>query len=241
MNSKYFNITVKPDITGQNAVTAFGDDDLMFDWTEFSVPKGGARLIGVTCIVRGTNGSRQEQPMDLYFAKASEGNVAPGSLGTVNSSVSGVGYFNNLLGCLNVAATDYRDGLDYMSMSHTNVVATGPGFVMDDLTHATGYTGFNKYYLGVIAKGAFDFGTGCLADDPISVSDTTAVVKTIDARKVFAVGDVLVDNGNAAIGTIKSIGSATAITFTSGAAEAVAGDDEIVNKNPVTFILHFEK
>jgi len=241
MNSKYFNITVKPDITGQNAVTAFADEDLIFDWTEFSVPKGGARLIGVTTIMRGTNGSRQEHALDLYFAKAENGNSAPGTLGTVNSSTGGQGYFNNLLGCLNVPVTDFRDGLDYMAVAHTNNVATGPGFVMDDLTHPAGYTGFNKYYLGVVSKGTPDFGTGVLADDPVSVNDTSIVVKTIDARKVFDVGDVLVDNGNAAIGTIKSIGSATAITLESGATEAVAGDDEIVNKNPVTFILHFEK
>tara|TARA_A100001515_G_scaffold130899_1_gene118372 strand:- start:15 stop:740 length:726 start_codon:yes stop_codon:yes gene_type:complete len=241
MNSNYFNITVKPDITGANAVTAFADEDLIFDWTEFSVPKGGARLVGVTTIMRGTNGSRQEHALDLYFAKAEQGDSAPGTLGTVNSSAGGQGYFNNLLGCLNVPLTDFRDGLDYMAVAHTNAVATGAGFVMDDVTNRAGYTGFNKYYLGVISKGTPDFGTGVLCDDAISVNDTSIVVKTVDARKVFDVGDVLVDNGNAAIGTIKSIGSATAITLESGAAEAVASDDEIVNKNPVTFILHFEK
>ena len=90
-------------------------------------------------------------------------------------------------------------------------------------------------------KGTPDFGTGVLADDAVSVNDTGLTVKTVDARKVFDVGDVLVDNGNAAIGTIKSITSATNIILESGAAEAVAADDEIVNKNPVTFILHFEK
>jgi hypothetical protein len=241
MNSNYFNITVKPNITGANAVTAFADEDLIFDWTEFSVPKGGARLIGVTTIMRGTNGSRQEHALDLYFAKAEQGDSAPGTLGTVNSSTGGQGYFNNLLGCLNVPVTDFRDGLDYMAVAHTNAVATGAGFVMDDVTNRAGYTGFNKYYLGVVSKGTPDFGTGVLCDDAISVNDTSIVVKTVDARKVFDVGDVLVDNGNAAIGTIKSIGSATAITLESGAAEAVASDDEIVNKNPVTFILHFEK
>jgi hypothetical protein len=205
------------------------------------VPKGGARLIGVTTIMRGTNGSRQEHALDLYFAKAEQGDSAPGTLGTVNSSTGGQGYFNNLLGCLNVPVTDFRDGLDYMAVAHTNAVATGAGFVMDDVTNRAGYTGFNKYYLGVVSKGTPDFGTGVLCDDAISVNDTSIVVKTVDARKVFDVGDVLVDNGNAAIGTIKSIGSATAITLESGAAEAVASDDEIVNKNPVTFILHFEK
>ena len=242
MNSKYFNITVKPDITGQNAVTAFADEDLIFDWTEFLVPKGGARLVGVTTIMRGTNGVRQEQALDLYFASADQDST-PGTLGNVNSSATGQGYFNNLLGCLNVPTSDYRDGIDYMAIAHTNSVATGPGFVMDDVTNkaSSGHNGFNKYYLGVVSKGTPDFGTGVLADDPISVGDTAVVVKTVDARKVFDVGDVLVDNGNAAIGTIKSITSANNINLESGAAEAVAADDEIVNKNPVTFILHFEK
>ena len=241
MNSNYFNITVKPDITGQNAVTAFASGDLMFDWTEFSVPKGGAKLIGVTAIVRGTNAVRQEQPMDLYFAKASEGDVAPTSLGNVNATIVGAGFANNLVGALTIPATDYRDHLDNLAVAHTNEVATGAGFILGDLTNRAGYTGFNKYYLAVAAGGAFDFGTGVLADDPVSVGDTNITVKTISAERAFSVGDVLIDNGNAAIGTIKSIGSATAVTLESGATEAVAGDDEIVVKNPITFILHFEK
>ena len=241
MNSNYFNITVKPDITGQNAVTAFANNDLIFDWTEFSVPKGGARLVGVTTIMRGTNGVRQTSALELYFAKADANNTTPGTLGTVNLGLGVQGCFNNLVGSLNVPASDYREGLDSLAVAHTNTVATGAGFILGDLTHRAGYTGFNKYYLGVVSKGTPDFGTGVLADDAVSVGDTGLTVKTVDARKVFDVGDVLVDNGNAAIGTIKSITSATNIVLESGAAEAVAGDDEIVNKNPVTFILHFEK
>ena len=239
MNSKYFNITVKPDMTGQNNVSTFTSGDLLFDWTSFLVPKGGAKLIGVTSICRGINGARQEFAMDLYFASTQPDlTTAPSSLGTVNSSVSGVGYGNELLGCLNVPLTDFRDGLDYFSVAHTNTVATGAGIVMDDVSSSDGY---NTYYLGVVSMGNWDFNTGTLADDPISVSDTSAVVKGTDARKVFSPGDVLVDNGNAAIGTVKSVGSATAITFEAGATEAVAADDEIVTKNPITFILHFER
>ena len=80
-------------------------------------------------------------------------------------------------------------------------------------------------------------------DDDVALMAYCLIHKALDAEgnKVFDIGDVLVDNGNAAIGTIKSIGSATAITLEDGATQAVAGDDEIVNKNPVTFILHFEK
>jgi len=237
MNSKYFNITVKPDMTGQNAVTAFADDDVMFDWSSFLVPKGGARLVAVTALVRGVDIVRQEQPMDVYFAKATSAGNAPTTLGTVNGTAAGVGYFNELLGCLNIPATDYRDGLDNASVSHTNTVATGAGIVMDDVTPSKGY---NTYYLGVIAKGAFDFGTGVLANDAVSVADVSFNVDGNAAAKAFAIGDVLVDNGNAAIGTVKSLTN-TVITLESGCTEAVADNDEIVPKNPITFILHFER
>ena len=240
MNSKYFNITVKPDITGQNAVTAFGAGDVMFDWTEFLVPKGGGRLVGITAIVKGVDIVRQEHAMDVYFAKASEGDVAPTTLGTVNATAAGVGSFNNLVGCLNIPATDYRDHLDNMAVAHTNAVATGAGFILGDVTHRAGYTGFNKYYIGVIALGAFDFGTGVLANDAVSVADISFNVDGNAAQKAFAVGDVLVDNGNAAIGTVKSLTN-TVITLESGCTEAIADDDEIVPKNPITFVLHFEK
>ena len=240
MNSKYFNITVKPDITGQNAVTAFGAGDVMFDWTEFLVPKGGGRLVGITAIVKGVDIVRQEHAMDVYFAKASEGDVAPTTLGTVNGTAAGVGSFNNLVGCLNIPATDYRDHLDNMAVAHTNAVATGAGFILGDVTHRAGYTGFNKYYIGVIALGAFDFGTGVLANDAVSVADISFNVDGNAAQKAFAVGDVLVDNGNAAIGTVKSLTN-TVITLESGCTEAIADNDEIVPKNPITFVLHFEK
>tara|TARA_R100000742_G_C4227522_1_gene49817 strand:- start:5 stop:718 length:714 start_codon:yes stop_codon:yes gene_type:complete len=237
MNSKYFNITVKPDMTGQNAVTAFANEDLMFDWTSFLVPKGGARLIAVTALVRGVNITRQAHAMDLYFAKATSAGNAPTTLGTVNGTAAGVGYFNELLGCCKIVADDYRDGLDNMSVSHTNVVATGAGIVMDDVTPSNGY---NTYYLGVIALGAFDFGTGVLSAGGQTAGDSGMNVDGNAAAKAFAVGDVLVDNGNAAIGTIKSLTN-TVITLESGCEEAVADNDEIVTKNPITFILHFER
>ena len=237
MNSKYFNITVKPDMTGQNAVTAFANDDVMFDWASFLVPKGGARLIAVTAIVRGADITRQEHPMDLYFAKATSAGDAPTTLGTVNATAAGVGYFNELLGCLNIPIEDYRDGLDNMSMSHTNTVATGAGIVMDDLTPSGGY---NTYYLGVIAKGAFDFGTGVLSAGGTSADDSGITVDGSAAAKAFAIGDVIVDNGNAAVGTIKTVAT-TSITLVSGSTEAIADNDELVPKNPITFILHFER
>ena len=87
---------------------------------------------------------------------------------------------------------------------------------------------------------SFDFGTGVLANDAVTAGDLVFNVDGNAAAKAFAAGDVLVDNGNAAIGTIKSLTN-TAITLESGATEAVADNDEIVSKNPITFILHFEK
>jgi len=247
MNSKYFNVTVKPDMTGNNAVTAFGSGDLMFDWTEFSIPKGGARLIGVTALVKGADIARQEIAMDIYFAKplTSDRTTAPTSLGTVNGTAAGAGFSNELLGALVINAEDYRDHLDNMSVAHVNFISgaantsSGAGFVLDDVTHPYNNPSYNKYYIGVCAGGAFDFGTGVLANDAVEVGATTFAVDGNAASKAFGPGDVIVDNGNAAIGTVKTV-STTSITLESGCTEAVGDDDEIVPKNPITFILHFE-
>ena len=45
--AKYFNVTVVPDIpASRQHVGAFTAADLLFDWTAFDIPKGGAKCIG---------------------------------------------------------------------------------------------------------------------------------------------------------------------------------------------------
>jgi hypothetical protein len=56
----FFNIELTPTLTGQNCVTAFGNGDVVADWVVKTVPtKKAFRIIGVTCIERGTEGARR--------------------------------------------------------------------------------------------------------------------------------------------------------------------------------------
>ena len=46
MKSKYFTVEVKPTIAAsKQALAAFTDGDLLFDWTSFQIPRGPAKLV----------------------------------------------------------------------------------------------------------------------------------------------------------------------------------------------------
>ena len=252
--TKYFNVEVKPRITGENAVIAFGAGDVMFDWEQVIIPRGSCRLVGITTLVRGTNGARQEFASDVYFAKspnAIKPPNAPASIGTVNATADGVNYFNALLGAVNIPVTDFRDGLDFMAVSHTSTVATGTGIVMEgnELIAARGRTGIqvnsghDELFMAVIAQGAFDFNTGSLlnqaGNQAATTAETTLITDGTDATTVFAAGDIIIAQDNATIGTVLSTTATTVVV--DGVTSALTNNDELCNKNPITYILHFEK
>ena len=102
---KYFTVEVKPTIptvaSGQHA--EFADDELLFDWYAFDVPKGTCRLLHIDQEVRpkGDSGSTvNEFDLDLLLAKANQDGTAPSSIGTVNSAALGsaVNLSNNMMG-----------------------------------------------------------------------------------------------------------------------------------------------
>tara|TARA_R110000765_G_scaffold63446_1_gene123284 strand:- start:338 stop:1087 length:750 start_codon:yes stop_codon:yes gene_type:complete len=246
----YFNIELKPTLTGANCVTAFDSADLLADWEIKTVPtKKPFRVLGTTCVMRGTNGATQASNYELIFASPSSDGTVPSSLGTVNATLNGTGFFRHLVGIYNVGVTadtidtvnistdDNTDGnsLDILVIEPSRVINANGSYGVD------GHGVNGKICIGVShVSGAADFGAGVISDGGISVDDTSLTVKTIDARNAFAVGDVLEDNGGATVGTISAIDSATSITLASGATQAVADDDELCNVNPVTFIIHCE-
>ena len=81
MVNKYFTVEVKPDIDGDLLATAAlaGDDDVIFSWTPFEVPKGSSKLLNVTARVAGADGAAQHHPFQLLFAK-SKIDVTTGSM-----------------------------------------------------------------------------------------------------------------------------------------------------------------
>ena len=74
----------------------------------------------------------------------------------------------------------------------------------------------------------------------VATGQTALTVKTGHATQNFCAGDVIVAQDDAAIGTIVSVDSTTQITV-DAVAEALADEDELCSKNPITYILHFEK
>ena len=271
MAGKYFTVEVLPDMGADGATTAlstaFTDKDILFDWHAFDVPKGAHRLLSVTSIVHGTNGADQlpggtTLDYELIFAKARKG-VAPLTLGVNNAGVTGEAWYNNVIGRvvvdsslqgdegnlirLNIVNTDLAYNAGAATYVNCPLVLQG-----DNINSGGGYRkdGYDRIYVAGIALGGFDFNTGVLINQTTGTLESGDVIDATngitvdgnDARNSFAVGDVLVAQDGAAVGTIRSIPDATSILLEETKHEAsLEEDDELFHKSPIRLILSFEK
>jgi len=263
----YFTVEVKPDMGADGATTAlsttFTDKDLLFDWYAFDVPKGGSRLLSITTIVRGLNGAAQlggtTEDIELIIAKDVKG-VAPSTLGVNNAGVvlpTVSPWFNNIIGrlamdtskqsgegnliYLNVVTTDAQYNSAAAKYQNSPLVLQGdsPNYRKD---------GYDRIYVAGITLGALDFNTGVLLNETdaaalAALGTATLVVDGTDVRHVFAVGDEIVMQDGAALGTIKSMthdATDGTIVLESAHTDAIADGDEIFHKAPITFIMNFE-
>tara|TARA_R100000808_G_scaffold10659_1_gene28177 strand:+ start:14508 stop:15197 length:690 start_codon:yes stop_codon:yes gene_type:complete len=223
---KFYSVTVKPTMTASKLAVAYGDGDVLFPWTEVPVDRGASRLISITAVVRGTNGARQEFPMDLVFSKSSSEN----SLGTENATAS-MYPSNNIIGGHKILATDYGDGLDTFAV--TNSSSAKPDLVV-------AADSGESIYVGGIANGAFDFQSTVQVGTETATNTTAVVVKTTSALINFAAGDVLHDEDDQLIGTISSVTDATNLVLTANCANVSAVNKDLYNINPITLIFGFE-
>jgi len=247
----YFTVEVKPTIptvaAGQH--TQFGQNDLLFDWYAFDVPKGTCRLIHIDQEVRpkGDSGSTvNELDLDLLFAKANQDGTAPSSIGTVNSAALGsaVNLSNNMMGFIVNGSWETHE-LHLDSTAYTQCREEKCSMFFSNPGPQVTTKGYDRYYMAAIAEGTFDFRSGCT----INNGDLTGPVLTVadvDARLFLAVGDTIAVTTTAdtsvqkSMGIIKSIDSATQITLESAFTTAVVNDDFVYNVAPITFRLHFE-
>jgi hypothetical protein len=256
--SKYFSVTLRPTLPVATIIQsgktdlAFSAQDVMWDWFAFDVPKGACRLVSAVILVRGEDASPQtDRDMQLFFAKSDADATAPTSLGTGNATVSGFGYYNNLLAHLVFDITEFAIGLDYMSMAtggmggEDALRTSRSGIILQGEPNSGTNVGYDKLYCAGVGGGSndFDFSTGVLANGAVtSGASTDITVKTVDARKCFAPGDIIcVHDSDTAIGTVVSVPDATSILLESANGVAIADEDEIVNVRPVTVILGFEQ
>ena len=217
------------------AGAAFADKDILFDWHKVDGFKG-VEINGITAIIRGTNGADQSMvDFELLFATSGikedtrgiNVDIAPPSLGTVNAGVSTYQWKNNLTGHflfdVDVANTTFNDGdLDVLNI----VTASGLNIpVGQDL------------YVAAIVKGALDFRSTVQVGTETATNTTAVVVKTTGALVNFAPGDVLHDEDNLVIGTVRSVTDDTNIVLAENCASVSAVNKDLYNIHPVQFIL----
>jgi len=246
----YFTVEVKPTIptvtAGQS--TAFSQNDVLFDWYAFDVPKGTCRLIHIDQEIRpkGDAGATvNEFDLDLLLAKPNQDGTAPTSIGTVNAApTADVNLSNNMMGFIvNGSWEAHEAHLD--STAYTQCREANCNMFFSNSGPQVTTKGYDRYYMAAIAEGAFDFRSGIL----INAGDLTGPVMTVDgvdATLSLAVGDTIgvttAADATASkdMGIIKSIDSATQITLESAFTTAVVDNDVVHNQAPITFRLHFE-
>ena len=235
--AKHFTKVI-PTIAASKQIAEFSNEDILFDWHKVNGFKGG-EINGITAIVRGTNGADQTIPdFELLFATSGIKEVntgisvdqAPPSLGVVNAGVSLYQWKNNLTGRLlldvDVNALFNDEDLDVLNL----VTLSGLNIpVGQDL------------YIAAITKGDLDFRSTVQVSTETATNTTAVVVKTTGALINFAPGDVLHDENDLVIGTVKSVTDDNNIVLTENCASVSAVNKDLYNIHPVQFILSSEE
>ena len=232
---RHFTKAIPTIVASIQAGAAFANEDILFDWHKVDGFKG-SEINGITAIIRGTNGADQTMvDFELLFATSGirvdtngiSVDVAPPSLGTVNAGVSTYQWKNNLTGHflfdVDVTGRIFNDGdLDVLNIATTSGLNIPVG---QDL------------YIAAITKGALDFRSTVQVSTETATNTTAVVVKTTGALVNFAPGDVLHDEDNLVIGTVKSVTDDTNLVLAENCAAVSAVNKDLYNIHPVQFIL----
>jgi hypothetical protein len=234
---KHFTKVIPTIAASIQAGAAFANEDILFDWHKVDGFKG-SEINGITAIIRGTNGADQTiVDFELLFAtggirvdtRGISVDTAPPSLGTVNAGVSLYQWKNNLTGrvLFDVDANAlFNDGdvdvLNLVTLSQLNLP------VGQDL------------YVAAITKGAFDFRSTVQVSTETATNTTAVVVKTTGALVNFAPGDVLHDENDLVIGTVKSVTDDTNLVLAENCASVSAVNKDLYNIHPVQLIISSE-
>ena len=259
----YFTKEVKPTIAASRQhAGAIAAGDVLFNWTSFEIPRGGAKLEGVTVLVRpkGDAGPTPNNfPMSLIFGK--EGTDAHKDL-TSTSSIGGPGEIaflsgkltNAIIGSIEIATADYVGPDSAISTSCLSVATSSRvgSLILDSEYNAATNVGYDKYYIAGISNGSFDFSSiNAIAESGSASHASTQVITmdgaSMDVREHFIDGDVVhigTSVGSPAadslIGTIASADSTTQITLDDVSPTALVDGDILYNIHPIRLILHFE-
>jgi hypothetical protein len=120
--------------------------------------------------------------------------------------------------------------------------ASENGLVLQGEPDSGTNVGYDKIYVAALAKGTHNWGASTMTVDG-TMATTSPVLTVADLSALISVGpgDVLKDEDDEAIGTIKTVDSATQITMEDNLSTAPANDKLVYNTTPITLILSFER
>ena len=266
MERKFHLATVRPTIDTLPNVAISHAKDVIFDWFPFEIPKGTAKLTDITVTYPGTNGATVAgKDITLVFARSING-TAPTSLGNSNDALTVIktaAVRNNIIGYHELDADNLHavgdEFIGYSVWSYSGRAGNDrntPEIVLQADPAYPSTQGYQTIFVaGLAAEAGHDFGTGVLLDGAILTgaagAQTLDVSEDNDADDIFCVGDELLaaaSNGS----SVQKIGTITALTAdtitvdakdingtTVWASGALADDDEICFRRPLTFNMGF--
>ena len=249
---KYITREVKPLIPANlaNADAALTENDVVFDWTPFTLPNGVNRLLGVTVIAPPTNaGASQDFPLDLLFATDTRGNGGiqageiPESIGTISSAASPTAnpYFNDLVGAVKLRADDFTDTEPRSIGIADGTASENPVIFQSYGTTSKSNSGNYTFYVAATTNDTQSLQSGIDLVGAASAGQKTTL--TVDGATALTLspGDVLHAQDNAIVGTVSSITDLNTIVLTAANTAALADNDILYNINPIRLILTFER
>ena len=246
----YFTREIKPTIAASKQhAGGFGSGTIVFDWTEFKIPSGGAKLIGASVLVRpkgDATPTANNVALGVLFSKGSS-TGAPSSLGTVQSTLDNTPR-NDYMGVMEFASGNFGPATGKGTVVAQSSGASGSGsftpiiFSQENAVHRSASE--DTFYIAGFSNGSLDFQSINAVNESNFGAGTQTVItmdgSSMDVREHFIAGDILHANDDAVLGTVASVGE-TEITLTAANTDAIAEDDIIYNIHPVRVLLHFEK
>ena len=265
---KYHLATVTPDLdAGAATGSAYSDNDVLFTWTQFNIPRGSAALKTIQATLAGTNGAAgNTHDISLYFARAIDG-VAPASFGTIHAATTALisnAFRRNIIGykLLDLSAIDDTDHLiAYNALGSVSTVAaveSNPKIILQtdgtpfggDSTYTKTPIGYDSYWVAAIAHGTFDFGTDIQLNQAGNQAAATAVTTiTIEqgsggagvANNSFQKGDTLIGATGGPTMEITDMVSGTATSLkVKNISEQIDDDEELILQYPIRLHFGFE-
>lgn len=266
MKTKFFQVTAKPLVPASKQHAGnITDDQILADWTPFKMPAGAARLIGLTITTRAKNGvDYNMSDFEIIFASGRNG-LPPASLGTVGAAVGApaageTSWFNLLQGRMYVDVSQFQD-----TGALTHVRTISPQYVHGGRAEAATAANLGQgassivlqpdyrsngpdsdlMYMALIVgdSSTVNYSTTLDIDGEHTAATTKkgVTVANISALNQFAPGDIIHDEDDQLVGTIKSVDSTTKFTLEDDIANTVANDKKLYNINPFNIKLSFEK